>query len=71
MGRHESALEHLERAAELEADPVVLEHLGDAYQALGRSADAAEAYTRSLDGGHEEPKRVEAKLRAVATASSR
>jgi len=71
MGRHESALEHLERAAELEADPVVLEHLGDAYQALGRSADAAEAYTRSLDGGHEEPKRVEAKLRAVAAASSR
>jgi len=71
MGRYESALVHLQRAAELEADPVVLEHLGDTYQALGRTRAAADAYSRSLDGGHDEPQRVEEKLRAVRAPSSR
>jgi Flp pilus assembly protein TadD len=42
-------LEHLERAVELVGDdPTVIEHLGDAYQKVGRAMDASRAYREAL-----------------------
>jgi tetratricopeptide (TPR) repeat protein len=43
-------------------DPTVLEHLGDTYRALGRTADAARLYRRAVaepgdDGPSDEAKR--------------
>lgn len=49
QGRHEEARRHLVRAAELTGgDPVVLEHLGDAFRALGRPAEAVDRYRAAL-----------------------
>jgi Flp pilus assembly protein TadD len=77
-GEHARAVEVLERAvARGGRDAVVLEHLGDAYRAAGRPADAAGAYRRALaveaEGGPEPgaaPRRpaVERKLREIETA---
>jgi tetratricopeptide (TPR) repeat protein len=53
-GEYERAVAELERAVKfVDADPVILEHLGDAYQALQRYQDALTAYRRSeaLGGG--------------------
>jgi tetratricopeptide (TPR) repeat protein len=50
LGRLEEARQELERAVELLAsDPVVLEHLGDTYRALGLHAPARATYQRVLD----------------------
>ena len=47
-GEYERAVVELERAASLvEDDPVILEHLGDAYRSLERFRDALAAYERS------------------------
>ncbi|MGZ3459471.1 MAG: tetratricopeptide repeat protein, partial [Archangium sp.] len=49
-GDYPQAVEALERAAALEPDePVILEHLGDAYQHLSRPGDAAGAWRRALE----------------------
>jgi tetratricopeptide (TPR) repeat protein len=49
-GDYPRAVDALERAAELEPDePVILEHLGDAYQRLARTGDAAGAWRRALE----------------------
>jgi tetratricopeptide (TPR) repeat protein len=48
-GRHAEALEKLLEAARLiNADPVIWEHVGDAYAALGRTGEAVSAWTVSL-----------------------
>lgn len=48
-GLHAEALEKLLEASRLiGADPVIWEHLGDAYAALGRTAEAVPAWTVSL-----------------------
>jgi tetratricopeptide (TPR) repeat protein len=51
QGQAEAALGHLERAGRLQGgdDPVIFEHLGDVYQALGRPADARGAYDKALE----------------------
>jgi tetratricopeptide (TPR) repeat protein len=52
QGRYEEAARDLERAVELlknRPDPVVLEHLGDAYMKLGREEAAREAWHRALE----------------------
>ncbi|MEJ2722557.1 MAG: tetratricopeptide repeat protein, partial [bacterium] len=49
-GDHGKAVVELERATRfVENDPTILEHLGDAYSAVERHADALEAYERSLE----------------------
>lgn len=82
-GEYARAAEALEQADALAGpDSVILEHLGDAYRALARTADAAQAYRRALgagaDGGEDAddgPRRragIERKLRELgATARSR
>jgi tetratricopeptide (TPR) repeat protein len=57
-GEYGKAVAKLERAVELvQEDPVILEHLGDAYQALKRYQEALTAYRRSeaLGGGDSGP----------------
>lgn len=54
LGQYAEAREHLERAARLASgDPVVLEHLGDVYVALGEDGKAAEIYRRILQAAAE------------------
>ncbi|MCY1079632.1 tetratricopeptide repeat protein [Archangium lansingense] len=49
-GDYPRALQSLERAAELEPEePVILEHLGDAYHRVSRPGDAAGAWRRALE----------------------
>jgi tetratricopeptide (TPR) repeat protein len=49
-GDYETALVHLLRAAELAPDdPVILEHVGDAYRKLDEPEKALEYYRRSLE----------------------
>ena len=55
LGRFEEALPHLERAAELmPVDPIVNDHLGDAYWAVGRKLEAAFQWRRALSFDPEE-----------------
>lgn len=48
MGRSTEAIRHLERARGLEPDPVIWEHCGDVYMALGREKAALESYRQAL-----------------------
>jgi tetratricopeptide (TPR) repeat protein len=49
MGQYEEAVGHLENAAALEAvDPVVNDHLGDAFWAVGRTVEAQFQWNRAL-----------------------
>ena len=48
-GDFQEAMSALERAMELvDDDPTVTEHLGDAYEKIGRSADALRVYRDAL-----------------------
>ena len=65
LGRYEEAVEHMERAAELlPVDPIVNDHLGDVYWAVGRKVEAKFQWNRALsfDPEPEEAKRIRRKL---------
>lgn len=66
MGQYEDAVVHLENAAALEAvDPVVNDHLGDAYWAVGRTIEAEFQWNRALSflkEGDESADRIRRKL---------
>ncbi len=66
-GDFRGAVEHLERADALTGpDSTILEHLGDAYRAASRPADAARAYGRALESfAQEEGAEGAGKRRAV------
>ena len=49
MGEYEEALKHLQRAVELDIDPVIFDHLGDTFHALGRVDQAKEWWQRALE----------------------
>lgn len=71
LGRYEEALRELEQAAGRESpDPVILDHLGDVYLAVGRVADARQTWQRALKALEqgEDPAKVEA-LRAKLQAT--
>ncbi|MEN9061672.1 tetratricopeptide repeat protein [Ponticoccus litoralis] len=49
LGRYEEAVPHMERAAELmPIDPIVNDHLGDVYWAVGRQREAEFMWKRAL-----------------------
>ncbi len=55
LGQYAEAVGHLERAAELmPVDPVVNDHLGDAYWAVGRKIEAEFQWNRALSFDPEE-----------------
>ncbi len=65
LGRYEESVVHMERAAALEAvDPIVNDHLGDVYWAVGRKIEAAFQWNRALsfDPDEELATRIRAKL---------
>ena len=65
LGRYDEAIEPMERAATLEAvDPIVNDHLGDVYWAVGRKREAEFQWHRALsfDPEPDEAKRIRRKL---------
>jgi tetratricopeptide (TPR) repeat protein len=63
MGRHDDALLYIQKALEkLPEDPLITEHLGDTYMALGKWREAREAYEKALRLGHENPDQLENKI---------
>ena len=53
-GDYHTAVKHLERAVELiNDDPTISEHLGDAYEKVGRIVDASRVYRAALDNADE------------------
>jgi len=62
QGRHEEAVQELERAAHFLADPVIYEHLGDVYLKQGNIIKARENWQESLKIDSEESPRVKEKL---------
>lgn len=65
-GEVSRAVEVLERADALAGpEPVILEHLGDAYRALSRHSDAARVYQRALGAASEDTRSEEARRRTA------
>ncbi|MBU9699062.1 tetratricopeptide repeat protein [Rhodobacteraceae bacterium HSP-20] len=65
LGRYQEAVEPMERASLLEpVDPVVTDHLGDVYWAVGRKLEARFQWHRALsfDPEEKEAKRIRRKL---------
>jgi len=65
LGDYEEAVQHLERAVELRPlDPIISDHLGDAYWKVGRKHEARFQWRRalSLNPEKEEVDRIEVKL---------
>jgi tetratricopeptide (TPR) repeat protein len=48
QGKYNEALEQLKKAASLNGDPVILEHLGDTYMKLGKKGKAGKIYKKAL-----------------------
>ena len=48
-GQYPQAIGALERAVERDPDPMILEHLGDAYRSSSKKAQAGDVYRRALD----------------------
>lgn len=65
LGQYEKAVEPMERASLLEpVDPIVTDHLGDVYWAVGRQREARFQWHRALsfDPEEKDAKRIRAKL---------
>jgi predicted negative regulator of RcsB-dependent stress response len=61
MGRYEQSVPHLERAVELlPYDPVINDHLGDAYWRVGRKLEARFQWERASN--HTEEQELSAQL---------
>jgi tetratricopeptide (TPR) repeat protein len=67
MGQYEKAVDFLEKASNNgEPDPVTLEHLGSAYQNLGRTKDALKTFRLALDKAKDEQKEnIEERIRKL------
>ncbi|MCS7236846.1 MAG: tetratricopeptide repeat protein [Thermoguttaceae bacterium] len=49
LGRYEEALGELQKASAADPDPVILDHLGEAYKVVGQLDKAAEAWQKALE----------------------
>ncbi len=49
LGKFDKAVNYLNRAAALDSDPVIFDHLGDAYQAIGKADQARDWWQKALD----------------------
>ena len=66
LGKYETAIPHMEKAAELmPVDPIVTDHLGDLYWAVGRQLEAKFQWRRALsfDPELKDATRIREKLR--------
>jgi tetratricopeptide (TPR) repeat protein len=69
MGRYEKAIETLEKAVGfLKDDPILYEHLGDAYHAKSKKLKAVEAWKRAIEYHEKEEglkERIEKKIKGI------
>jgi len=49
LGNFREALTHLQRAVELDSDPIMFDHLGDTHHALGQMDEAREWWLKALE----------------------
>jgi len=49
LGNFQEALKHLQRAVELDSDPIMFDHLGDTHHALGQMDEARESWLKALE----------------------
>lgn len=49
LGEYDNALKHLLKAVELDRDPVIFDHLGDTYQAMGDTTTARTWWEKSFE----------------------
>ncbi|MEA3297770.1 MAG: tetratricopeptide repeat protein, partial [candidate division Zixibacteria bacterium] len=49
LGQHREALKQLKKAAELDNDPVIYDHLGDSYKAVGNMSQARQWWRKALE----------------------
>jgi predicted Zn-dependent protease len=64
MGKYKQALVKLKEASEREEDPIIFDHLGDAYVKLKKNKEAKKAYLKALELDPEMEK-VEEKLKQL------
>ena len=70
-GLYEKAVEMLERAVKLVADdPIILEHLGDAYIKMNDNKKALEYYNRSLKHQKKDKEKIEKKIQTLTEKGS-
>ncbi len=75
MGRFDEAVVELEKAVELDPDPVILDHLGDAYRGLKKIEKAEDNWRKAADGfkereDAENASRAEQKIRDASPQSA-
>ncbi len=63
QGRYQEAIQELEKAVQFLPDPLIYEHLGDAYLEQGNLIKARENWQKSLELSSKENQRVEEKLK--------
>ena len=49
LGKYDSAATYLEKAVSLETDPIIFDHLGDTYKAMGKTDDARMWWQKALE----------------------
>lgn len=49
LGKYDSAATYLEKAVSLETDPIIFDHLGDTYKAMGKTDDARVWWQKALE----------------------
>ncbi|HEX2896436.1 MAG TPA: tetratricopeptide repeat protein [candidate division Zixibacteria bacterium] len=49
LGKYDSAATYLEKAVNLETDPIIFDHLGDTYKAMGKTDDARAWWQKALE----------------------
>jgi tetratricopeptide (TPR) repeat protein len=67
LGRHEEALAELQKAADADPDPIILDHLGDAYHAANQPDKAKDAWRKAVEAfekrdENQDAKKVQAKI---------
>ncbi len=70
-GEFEKALQYLQKAVQLVPDdPIMLEHLGDAYLKLNDKANALKYYQESLKNKEKDKEELIKKIRAISPNGS-
>jgi tetratricopeptide (TPR) repeat protein len=70
-GEFEKALQYLQKAVQMVPDdPIMLEHLGDAYLKLNDKLNALKYYKESLKNRDKDKEELEKKIRAISPDGS-